>query len=184
MLRIRRGIPTLRAIAVAETASGGATTAPRANATASGTGRSHQTTTPTAKTLTMTSPTDSKAMGRALRRKSMSEVFSAAAYSRGGRNPISTSSGLSSKSGTPGRKEAMTPTIISTSGAGTESLRVAALTKMTTASSATTATGRLMEILFQPLDQPLQLSASRLQSKPSRRRRACSLRLVATLSNF
>ena len=44
MVTTRRGRPIRRAIAVAATASGGATTAPRANAAANGTGSSHQVT--------------------------------------------------------------------------------------------------------------------------------------------
>ena len=43
----RRGRPIRRAMAVAATASGGATTAPRANAAANGTGSSHQVSRPT-----------------------------------------------------------------------------------------------------------------------------------------
>ena len=48
MVTTRRGMPTFRAIAVAATASGGATTAPRAMAAASGiSGNSQATTSPT-----------------------------------------------------------------------------------------------------------------------------------------
>ena len=55
MVTILRGIPTFRAMAVAATASGGATTAPRAIAAASGiSGNSHQTTKPTVMVPKMT----------------------------------------------------------------------------------------------------------------------------------
>ena len=46
IVTIRRGMPTRRAIAVAATASGGATTAPSAKAAQASTGSSHQTTQP------------------------------------------------------------------------------------------------------------------------------------------
>ena len=74
----RRGSPTLRAIDVAATASGGATTAPRARATGKVTGRSHQVTTPTPSAVISTSSTDRYAIGRRLCRKSMIEVRIAA----------------------------------------------------------------------------------------------------------
>ena len=54
----RRGSPTRRAIVVAATASGGATTAPKANARAKGTGRISQVIRPIASAVTITSRTD------------------------------------------------------------------------------------------------------------------------------
>ena len=92
----RRGSPTRRAIVVAAMASGGATTAPKANATGKLTGKISQVIRPTPKAVTTTSSTESCAMDRRLARKSITEVRMAAAYSNGGRNPISTSSEVSS----------------------------------------------------------------------------------------
>lgn len=75
----RRGSPMRRPIAVAATASGGATTAPIASAAAQPRpGISQFTTAPTAKVVTTTRPTDNKIMGRRLAAKSTSEVCSAA----------------------------------------------------------------------------------------------------------
>ena len=79
MVTTRRGIPTRRAIAVAATASGGATTAPRASAAGQPIGSSQCATAPTASVVTMTSTTESSTIGRVLARKSMSEVRIAAA---------------------------------------------------------------------------------------------------------
>jgi len=72
-------MPTRRAIDVAATASGGATTAPSARAAARGTGRTHQTSSPMQIVLKITSPTESSMIGRTLRRKSTSDVRMAAA---------------------------------------------------------------------------------------------------------
>ena len=58
MVISRRGSPTRRAIEVAATASGGATTAPSANATANGMGRISQATSPTPGAVTTTNRTD------------------------------------------------------------------------------------------------------------------------------
>jgi hypothetical protein len=69
-----RGRPTRRAIEVAATASGGATTAPRANATAKSTGRIHQVIRPTPRAVTTTSSTDSEMIERLLARKSITDV--------------------------------------------------------------------------------------------------------------
>ena len=64
-------------------------------------------------------------------------MFSAAAYSSGGKNPTSTSSGLSSTAGTDGTKEAATPTTVRTNGAGTENRRDTPVTAVTTPTMAT-----------------------------------------------
>ena len=53
-----RGMPTRRAMVVAATASGGATTAPKAKASANGTGRINQVINPMASAVTSTSDTD------------------------------------------------------------------------------------------------------------------------------
>src|SRR6476661_32560 len=87
IVTIRRGRPIRRATAVAATASGGATTAPRAKATANGTGISHHVTRPTPAAVNSTSPTDSARIDVVLARKSTSEVRTAAAYNRGGSRP-------------------------------------------------------------------------------------------------
>ncbi len=92
----RRGRPTRRATAVVATASGGATTAPRAKAAAKDRpGTTQRATTATTSAVNATSPTDSRPIGRRLRRTSMSEVRIEAAYSRGGSRPTSTRSGSS-----------------------------------------------------------------------------------------
>ena len=80
MFTSRRGRPIRRATAVAATASGGATMAPRAKPAARGSpGTSHHATTPTTRVENTTNPTDSKAMARLSRRASISDVRSAAA---------------------------------------------------------------------------------------------------------
>ncbi len=58
MVVIFRGRPIRRATAVAATASGGATIAPRARASAKETGRSHHTTRATPRAVKSTSPTE------------------------------------------------------------------------------------------------------------------------------
>ena len=119
IVTIRRGSPIRRPIAVAATASGGATTAPIASAIAHETpGSSRCATSPTPNVVNATSPTDSSRIGRRLALKSTSEVPCAAAYSRGGSSPNSTTSSESSTSGTHGTYDATTPTTISRNGAG------------------------------------------------------------------
>lgn len=96
MVTTRRGSPTLRATAVADTASGGATTAPRARQAASGSeGTTRCRTSPTAAVVNSTSPKASSAMGRALARSATSEDCRAALCSSRGRTTTSTSSGSS-----------------------------------------------------------------------------------------
>lgn len=79
MVTARRGSPTRRAIEVAATASGGATTAPSANATANGTSRTSTANSATPSAVTTTSNTDREAMDRRLARMSMIDVRMAAA---------------------------------------------------------------------------------------------------------
>ena len=79
MVTSRRGSPTRRAIVVAATASGGATTAPRVNATAKLTGRISQVIRPMPSAVTTTSSTERLAMDRRFARKSITEVRIAAA---------------------------------------------------------------------------------------------------------
>ena len=77
---MRRGMPTRRAIVVAATASGGATTAPRAKPAASvRPGHTHHATRPTTTVEKATRPTDSSGIGRRLALKSTSDVRIAAA---------------------------------------------------------------------------------------------------------
>jgi hypothetical protein len=90
----RRGNPIRRPIAVAATASGGATTAPIANEAAHEMpGRSSCTRAPMPTVVKATSPIDSRRMGRRLALKSTSELWIAVAYSSGGSMPNSTISG-------------------------------------------------------------------------------------------
>src|SRR4029453_16059616 len=135
---IPRGSPIRRPIAVAATASGGATTAPMANAAHHGSvGSSRCTSAPTPSVVNTTSPTDSSRIGRRLALKSTSEGFSDAEYSNGGSSPTSTTSGASCTSGTNGRYEATMPTAISTSGEGKLNRRQSPATAMTVATSTT-----------------------------------------------
>ena len=77
IVTIRRGRPIRRPIAVAATASGGATTAPIANESPQDrSGTSQCATTPTPRVVATTRPTDSSRIGRRLALKSTSEVFS------------------------------------------------------------------------------------------------------------
>ena len=99
----RRGRPIWRPIDVAATASGGATTAPRAKATQKSMPSAHWRKTATPSAVKSTSPTDRLRMTARLLRKSTSDVRIAAAYSSGGRMPSSTISGLRATSGTNGR---------------------------------------------------------------------------------
>ncbi len=87
MVVTRRGRPMLRATEVAATASGGATMAPSAMATANGIGSSSQATTATPTAVNSTRPTESPRMAARLARMSSSDVDSAAAYSSGGSRP-------------------------------------------------------------------------------------------------
>src|SRR3954452_23666816 len=115
----RRGSPSRRPIADAATASGGATTAPRASAAARAMpGSSSQVTQPTNTVVTTTSTTDIEKMLALLCLKSNSDVRDVVAYSRGGSSAKSTTSGSSRTSGTEGRKDAAAPAITSTSGVG------------------------------------------------------------------
>ena len=93
MVVMRRGRPIRRPIAVAATASGGATTAPIASASAHDrSGSRSLTTTATPTAVNTTRPIDSSRIGRRLLLKSTSDVFSAAAYRSGGSSPKSTTS--------------------------------------------------------------------------------------------
>ena len=77
---MRRGSPIRRPIAVAATASGGATTAPMAKAIGQEmSGISACTTTPTPRVVKATRPTQSSRIERRLALKSTSEVCSAVA---------------------------------------------------------------------------------------------------------
>ena len=76
---MRRGRPIRRATEVAATASGGATIAPRASASANGIGSSSHATTPTPTAVKSTSPTERLRMAPRCAVTSSSEVDSAAA---------------------------------------------------------------------------------------------------------
>src|SRR5580765_6672098 len=133
-----RGNPIRRPIAVAATASGGATTAPIANAAHHGSdGRTRCTSRPVPSVVNATSPIDSSRIGRRKALKSTSDMFSAEVYSNGGSRPISTTSGVSCTCGTNGRYEPTIPTAISTSGAGRSNRAQNPVTARTTATSAT-----------------------------------------------
>ena len=112
----RLGRPTRRAMVVAATASGGATTAPMASAAAAEMGSSQAATAPTPSVVAMTNPTDRDPMTGSLLRKSMSEVRTAAAYSSGGSSPTRTMSGSRWKSSKRGRNDPAQPMSSSISG--------------------------------------------------------------------
>ena len=96
---MRRGTPRRRKIAVAATASGGATIAPSATAAATGMSVSCWTRRATAAVVNRTSPIASSRIGRRLALKSRIGVKYAAPKRIGGRNNRNTTSGASSMSG-------------------------------------------------------------------------------------
>ena len=119
---IWRGSPMRRATALAETASGGATAAPRASATGQGmSGTRACSVHPTVNVVTTTAVTDSRITEVRFALMSMIKVCSAEEYSSGGSSPTSTSSGPSSIIGTKGRNEPITPRTMRTVGAGSRS---------------------------------------------------------------
>lgn len=139
IVTIRRGIPTRRAIEVAATASGGATTAPRTMAAASETeGTIHHVISPTAKADTITKTTESHRSASLVRAKSTSEVRIAAAYRSGGSSPTSTRSGSSSNEGIPGMNDPAMTTSTSASGADQPARRDAPATNATVMTTART----------------------------------------------
>src|SRR5581483_6594580 len=83
---IRRGTPRLCVIAVAATAPGGETIAPKANAAATGRPAMECAIQPTTTVVNSTSPIASRLIGRILAEKSRQEVNSADGKSKGGRN--------------------------------------------------------------------------------------------------
>src|SRR3712207_1900436 len=90
----RRGTGSRDTIAVAATASGGETIAPRATATAQGSpGRRARAATATAAEVASTSPTARRVIGRMFALNSRSEVKNAAAQRIGGRKTKKTTSG-------------------------------------------------------------------------------------------
>ena len=141
IVTIRRGSPIRRAIAVAATASGGATTAPMASEIGHEMpGMRACTMAPTPKVVNTTRPTESSRIARRLALKSTSEVWIAAAYKSGGSRPSSTISGSRWISGTPGRYDAATPTAISSSGAGKSRRSARAVNASTDTARATSRT--------------------------------------------
>ena len=117
MVTSRFGSPIRRATAVAETASGGATTAPRAKQIENGTsGSSACTTNPTANAVNSTSPIASSRIGRRLNRNAGTDVSSAATNSSGGRMPIRTNSASRWMVGKPGTTDRPSPAMTRTIG--------------------------------------------------------------------
>src|SRR6478735_2690158 len=141
IVTILRGRPIRRAMAVAATASGGATTAPMAKDTGQEmSGIKACTITPTPSVVNTTRPIDSSRIARRLALKSTSEVWIAAAYSSGGSSPNSTTSGSRWISGTPGTYDPATPTAISSSGAGKSRRSARAVNASTATAMATSRT--------------------------------------------
>jgi hypothetical protein len=119
IVTIRRGTPSRRPIDVAAIGSVGETTAPRTKAADHGIPSTAQwATMPTARVVAATSPTERRPIGRTFARRSRSDVKNAAEYSSGGRNAISTTSGGSSKSGSPGTRLSASPPSTSRIGYG------------------------------------------------------------------
>src|SRR3954452_7507797 len=129
----RRGAPMREAIAVAATASVGATIAPSVKATGHDRPTISWATSATPSIVKSTQPTASSEMGLRLAWRSRSDEKNAAEYSSGGRRMTRTSSGGSSSSGAPGRKPSAAPPTTSAIGYGTS-------TTSASTSSATTAT--------------------------------------------
>ena len=100
-------------------------------------GNSQLATIATASAVKSTSPTDSPRIGVSRRRMSMSEVLTAAAYSKGGKSPSSTTSGDNAICGMPGMNEAATPTPSNPRGEGTPRGSQSRATTMTVAAMAT-----------------------------------------------
>lgn len=149
---IRFGSPSLRAMAVAATASGGAITAPSTSATGGvSPGTTMYVTQPTASVAKSTYPTDSSAIGRALARRSRYELSTAAVCSSGGSSSGSTMCGSSVYAGSPGTYAATSPTATSSSGAGTGVLRAS---PATAALPATSATSGNTSMRFHPHSSP------------------------------
>src|SRR4051812_35013610 len=106
----RRGTGNRDTIAVAATASGGETIAPKATAAAQGIpGKRTRATIATAAVVTSTRPTASAPMGPELRLNSRTDVNIAAAQSTGGRNTKKTRSGSRSGTGMPGTEPMRKP---------------------------------------------------------------------------
>ena len=119
----RRGTPKRRAIAVAAMGSVGETIAPSTNAELQERPSiAACATAATTTVVTITSPTESRPIGRMFSFSSCSDVKNVPAYSSGGSTATSTRSGGSSSSGMPGRKPTATPPITSTIGYGTRSV--------------------------------------------------------------
>lgn len=142
----RRGNPALRATATAATASGGATMAPTANAAANGTGSSPMITSATPTAQNSTNPIDNHPIALRFALKSTSEVFTAAAYSSGGRKPNSAISAVSSGSGNHGSYDTTAPTRSSSRGAGMGSRRHSAVTSSTVLTQPTTSSRTSIKI--------------------------------------
>ena len=105
-------------MACADTASGGATTAPSTIAAANGRcGTVRQATSPTTTVVTSGSPTASSPMARRLARMAWYELSWAAEYSNGGRIRNNTRSGSSITSGIPGIQPTARPTVTRIRGA-------------------------------------------------------------------
>ena len=110
MVTTRRGTLSRWVTAVAATASGGDTIAPSTNATCQLIpGMNVCATQATAVVVATTRPMASSAIGRLLAAKSRHDVNHAAAYSSGGRNSSSTSSGLMWTRGRPGMNASARP---------------------------------------------------------------------------
>jgi hypothetical protein len=129
----------LRAIATEATASGGATMAPSAIAAAKGmSGISACSTKATAKAVISTMPIASWVIARSARRIAITDDSTAAAYSNGGSNTVSTTSGSTSTVGTAGMNDTAIPAMTSRIGDGTLIRAAIPLTTTTPTTNRTT----------------------------------------------
>ena len=113
----RRGSPTRRPTATAATASGGATIAPSASAAANGRpGTTAGSTSATENAVMSTMPNASWRIGWIRVLIAITPESTAAAYSSGGMMTVSTSSGFTAYSGTPGMNDTANPTTSRTIG--------------------------------------------------------------------
>src|SRR3954454_6576309 len=129
----RRGAPTRDAIAVAATASVGATIAPSVNDTAHDMPTTSWAISATPTIVNRTQPTASIEIGFRLACRSRSDEKNAAEYSSGGSRMMKTRSGGSSTSGAPGTNPSAAPPTTSAIGYGTRTTSASTI-------SATTAT--------------------------------------------
>lgn len=125
----RRGSPSRRPIAAAETASGGATIAPSSRAPGRvSEGMISQATSPTAAVVTTTRPMPSRRIWGRLRRKLTNDTSNDAEYSSGGSTRVSSTCPSMRRFGTAGMNDTASATTVTSRGAGQPRQRATAAT--------------------------------------------------------